>query len=276
MSNKCVEINNLDEVSSEPRYLYYQGYDKAPALPFSDVDSLTTGTVIKIIGFYIGGPNYMSSDRNTKNAAISFTSQLRTEYLKKVKLAYLYVGRSDQGVSLKPPTNAGSEAVKMGKDDAKEAKELAEALDIPAGSVIYLDVEGGNLHDDGTVDYVKSWVQTINGSGYYAGIYCSAGSNCQTALQLYNAVNGKANMFVAKWMAASGYCYDMDTSTSYQTSYAHPAKWYDLDPAERVPGMGNVIVQYSGNVYISVRGVQTIVDQLSSCMADPSVRQFEI
>ena len=57
------------------------------------------------------------------------------------------------------------------------------------------------MHNAGTVAYVQRWVQTINSTGYYAGIYCSAGSNCSVALQLYNAVNGKANMFVAGWMA---------------------------------------------------------------------------
>lgn len=86
----------------------------------------------------------------------------------------------------------------------------------------------------------------------------------------------KANMFVARWMAAEGMSYDMETNTSYETSYTNPAKWYDIDPREMVPNMGNVIRQYSGNVHISLRGVNTIVDQLVANMPDPSVRQFEI
>lgn len=267
--------SNFSDLSDQ-RGLFYQGYDRAPALPYDKVVKLTTGTVIRIIGFYIGGPNYMSSDRASNNTAISFTGQLRTQYLQRANLAYIYVGRSDQGVTLKTPETEGTEAENLGRVDAIEAQGMAAALGIPTGSVIYLDIEGGNKHNEGTVCYVQTWVKLINLSGYYAGIYCSAGYNCETALQLYNAVNGKANMYVAKWMAEPGYCYDMATGQSYKTSYTNPAKWYDLDPKEAIPGMGNIIRQYSGNVCISLQGVETIVDQISSCMSDPNVRQFSL
>lgn len=276
MEKNFQESMEANVASPTPRYMFYQGYDKTPALSFDKVTALTTGTVIRIIGFYIGGPNYSSFDRNSDNSAISFTSELRTQYLRRVKLAYLYVGRSDQKVSLRTPENAGAEAENLGRLDASEAIRLANGLDIPADSVIYLDVEGGDLHNAGTLSYVRSWVQAINSSIYWAGIYCSAGDECATAYQLYNAVNGKANMFVARWMDESGMCYDMETKTSYETSYTNPAKWYDIDPREKVPNMGNVIRQYSGNVHISLQGVNTIVDQLVANMPDPSVRQFEI
>lgn len=272
-------MNNFEngEISNQmvtPRTNFFQGYDKSPALSFDKVTSLTNGTVIGIIGFYIGGINYNPSDKNSDNSAISFTKELKKQYLTKVKLAYLYVGRSDQGVSNLINKN-DTQATNKGITDAQEAEKLAKALDIPKDNVIYLDIEGGALHNDKVVEYAKSWVNYINNkTDYWAGIYCSAGSNCETAKQLYDGVEKKANMYVAKWMADSGYCYNMFTGETYKTSYANPAKWYDIDPTEAVPDVGCVVRQYSGNVYISLKGVETIVDQISSIVANPSEKQF--
>lgn len=81
-------------------------------------------------------------------------------------------------------------------------------------------------------------------------------------------------MYVARWFDNSVYCYNMFTGESYKTSYENPAKWYDLDPEERVPGLGCVVCQYSGDVCINLQGVGTIVDQISSTVHDPSVKQF--
>lgn len=123
--------------------------------------------------------------------------------------------------------------------------------------------------------YVQEWVKKINeDTDYWAGIYCSAGYQCETVKQLYEAAGKKANMYVGKWMAESGYCYDMATGETYQTSYTRPAKWYDLNPTEAIPDAGCVIRQYSGNVCISLQGVNTIVDQLSSTVSDPSIKQY--
>lgn len=276
METGSKESMDADVASPTPRYMFYQGYDRAPALSFDEVTKLTTGTVIRIIGFYIGGPNYISSDRNSDNSAISFTKELRTQYLSRAKLAYLYVGRSDQDVLLKTPEKAGAEAESLGRSDASEAIRLANRLNIPADSVIYLDIEGGDAHNEGAISYVKSWVKSMNGSMYWAGIYCSGGAQCANAHELYKEVNGKANMYVARWMVDKYYCYDMETETSYRTSFTNPAKWYDIDPRGMVPDMGNVVRQYSGDVSISLQGVNTVVDQIVANMPDPSVRQFEL
>lgn len=65
---------------------FYLGYDKSPALDFAQVDIMTTGTVVKIIGFYIGGLSYNPDDRAADHSAISFTKERRRQYLTKVKL----------------------------------------------------------------------------------------------------------------------------------------------------------------------------------------------
>ena len=61
-----------------------------------------------------------------------------------------------------------------------------------------------------------------------------------------NLHNAGTVAYVQRWVQTiNSTGYDMETDTVYQTSYANPAKWYDLDPTEKVPGMGNVIRQYS-------------------------------
>lgn len=259
-----------------PRYNYYMGYDKSPALSVDKVKEMAK-SMLRVIGVYIGGLNYESSDRGEGNKAISFTKEVIQGYLliPSIKVAYIYVGRSDQDVSIKIP-DQDPEAVSKGVTDAREAERLAKALDVPDNSVIYLDVEGGNKHNEAVVAYVKSWVETINNkTSYWAGIYCNYGSaTASPAKQLYEAVNHEANMYVARWYAKGGSCYDIFTGETYVTSKSNPAKWFDINPEDRVPGTGCIVYQYSGNVWINLQGVQTIVDQISSTVPDPNVKQF--
>jgi hypothetical protein len=195
-------ISKQEDKDSSRRYSFYQGFDKAPAVSSADLTKLTNGTVIRNAGFYIGGPNYMPTDRASDNSAISFTSTVKSYYLSKLLgVAYIYVGRGDQS-TVKPSSNPAT-AYSQGQQDALEAKNFALNLSIPSDSVIYLDIEGGNIHDNVTVEYVKGWVAKINAdTNYWAGIYCSAGANLSVASQLYTAVNKKANMWVAKFVSS--------------------------------------------------------------------------
>ena len=55
-------------------------------------------------------------------------------------------------------------------------------------------------------------------------------------------------MYVARWYAKGGSCYDIFTGETYVTSKSNPAKWFDINPEDRVPGTGCIVYQYSGNV----------------------------
>lgn len=137
MNMKEIEASETFKTEGiELRYNFFQGYDKSPALSFDKVVSLTTGTVIKIIGFYIGGPNYNKSDRNEDNTPKSFTKELRKQYLTRVKLAYIYHGRSDDAKTVNKVPDNLEKAKEQGVTDAVEAKNLAEALEVPSESVI--------------------------------------------------------------------------------------------------------------------------------------------
>ncbi len=47
--------------------------------------------------------------------------------------------------------------------------------------------------------------------------------------------------------------------------------WYYIDPTDVVPGVGCIMRQYSGNVYISLQGYTGYVDQDSCLYAVPHI-----
>lgn len=250
----------------------FQGIDKAPALSYAQLQQIEYNSVVCFAGFYLGGPNYMPTDRNTSdNSSISFTSALRDSYASLVYLAYLYVGRSNTE-EVKPSTDA-SIAYSQGQSDALEAASLAASKGVPQDSVIYLDVEGGDFN---AFDYVQGWVEKINAdTSYWAGVYCSKGVNLGIPTNIINKVNGKANMWIANYKYyKDGESYDNLNESCYLTSSQNPARWYDYAPETELPNLNCVVMQYSANVTIHLNNYIGVVDQDSSRIANPSLKQF--
>jgi len=248
-----------------------QGFHKAPALTKAQAQNMWTGTPFYFIGFYLGGPCYMSSDRATSRKSISFTSARHTDYTDiGFKLGYFYVGRQDQPSPCNAPTT--SNAITLGESDAQEAAQFASDLGAPNLSVIYLDVEGGNLHTDAMKSYVSAWVSYINNNtSYWAGIYCSAGSNGTVAQQLYDACGGYANMWVAQWQCGDGKSYD--GSSCYTTSCSNPATINNLN-LDDTSFSGAFIRQYAGNVYTNYNSDCRYVDLDVARSFNPNSKQF--
>lgn len=250
-----------------------QGFDKAPAISKTTAQNMWTGTPFWWYGFYLGGPCYMSSDRDANNKAKSFTSALHTDY-KNIgyNLAYIYVGRQDQPSPCNAPTS--SNAVILGEQDAIEAAQFASDIGVPSLSIIYLDVEGGNPHTTAMVDYVKAWVNYINSSTvYWAGIYCSAGSKGSVAQQLFDAVGGRANMWVAQYQCNSGQSYNTSNSTCFTTSCTNTASINDLN-LDNTSFSGAYMRQYAGNVHVNYNSECITVDLNVSRSSDPNTKQF--
>lgn len=249
----------------------FQGIDKAPALSYAQLQQIEYNSVVCFAGFYLGGPNYMLTDRNTSdNSSISFTSALRDSYASLVYLAYLYVGRSNTE-EVKPSTDA-SIAYSQGQSDALEAASLAASKGVPQDSVIYLDVEGGDFN---AFDYVQGWVEKINAdTSYWAGVYCSKGENLKIPTTIVQKVNGKVNMWIANYKCKNGHSYNNLNQSCYLTSGQNPARWYDYSPETELPHLNCVIMQYSGDVIIHLNNFTGDVDQDSSTVANPSLKQF--
>ncbi|WP_018132298.1 glycoside hydrolase domain-containing protein [Effusibacillus pohliae] len=251
----------------------WQGFDKAPAISKTTAQNMWTGTPFYWYGFYLGGPCYLSGDRDSNNRAISFTASLHSEY-KNIgyNLAYIYVGRQDQPYPCNAPTT--SNATTLGEQDAQQAAQFASEIGAPALSVIYLDVEGGNLHTTAMVDYVKAWVSYINrATAYWAGIYCSAGSNGSVAQQLYDAVGGRANMWVAQYQCSPGKSYNTSSNYCFTTSCTNTASINNLN-LDNTSFSGAYMRQYAGDVYVKYNGECLAVDLNVSRDIDPNKKQF--
>lgn len=61
----------------------------------------------------------------------------------------------------------------LGKSDAQQAVSAARRDGFPKGAVIFLDQEQGGRMLPEQKAYIYAWVDTVVGSGFEAGIYCS-------------------------------------------------------------------------------------------------------
>jgi hypothetical protein len=61
----------------------------------------------------------------------------------------------------------------LGNADADLAIRAAQQEGFPAHTIIYLDQEEGGRMLPVQIDYLHSWIQRVNSSGYTAGVYCS-------------------------------------------------------------------------------------------------------
>lgn len=247
-----------------------QGFDKAPAISESTAQNMWDFTPFYWYGFYLGGPCYLSVDRASDNKAISFTSTRHTEYVNiGYKLGYIYVGRQDQPDPCNEPTS--SNATTLGEQDAQEAAQFASDIGVPSLSVIYLDVEGGDPHSSAMLDYVAAWVSEINSStAYWAGIYCSAGSQGSVAQELFDAAVERANMWVAQYQCISGLSYGTSCFTTSCTNTAS-INYLDLNDTSF---SGAYMRQYAGNVHVNYNSECVQLDLDVSRQSDPNIKQF--
>ncbi|MCL6458454.1 MAG: DUF1906 domain-containing protein [Gorillibacterium sp.] len=249
----------------------FQGYDRSVALSKAAAQNLYTSTPFYFMGFYLGGPCYVSTERNTDNTSKSFTATALTDFTSiGYKLAYIYVGRQDQPNPCNAPTTTN--ATSLGEQDAKEASKFAANLSVPSLSVIYLDVEGGNSHTAAMVDYVKAWVAYINSSTpYWAGIYCSNGSQGAVAKQLYDAVGGRANIWVASYPCDLGKALNSAGSCSTSTCAA-PAITQNYDPTASYANA--YMRQYAGQINVKYNSDCQTVDLDTCTGTDPNAKKF--
>jgi hypothetical protein len=64
-------------------------------------------------------------------------------------------------------------ATKLGTSDAQAAAAAARREGFPAHTIIFLDQEQGGRMLPEQKAYIYAWVDTVNGAGFRAGIYCS-------------------------------------------------------------------------------------------------------
>src|SRR5665213_1745680 len=90
----------------------------------------------------------------------------------------------------------------LGKNDAAVAVRAAKKEGFSAGTVIFLDQEEGGRMLTEQQSYVYAWIDTVNASGYRAGVYCSGipaseggGTTIITANDLRDNAEGRKMIF---------------------------------------------------------------------------------
>jgi hypothetical protein len=96
-----------------------------------------------------------------------------------------------------------SDSTTLGTRDAVVAVQAAKKEGFPARTVIFLDQEEGGRMFPGQRAYVYSWVDSVNASGYRAGVYCSGiparetgGATIITANDLRDNADGRKIVFL--------------------------------------------------------------------------------
>jgi hypothetical protein len=86
-------------------------------------------------------------------------------------IAPIYVGQQQPEPT--PDNSAHNISAAQGSIDGADAVQLAGAAAIPAGSVIYLDIETGNPIQPGLADYYRAWNDAVVARHFRPGVYCS-------------------------------------------------------------------------------------------------------
>jgi glycoside hydrolase-like protein len=83
-------------------------------------------------------------------------------------VAPLYLGKQPKTLA----RFAGKEKLE-GYKDALAATSMAARDEMPSGTVIYFDLEGGDMPRNNFLEYYKNWMIGVVDQGYIPGLYCS-------------------------------------------------------------------------------------------------------
>ena len=150
------------------------------------------------LGIYIGGVNRACSQSRLTPAWVTTTLGLGWSLLP------LYVGLQAPCVSqsgLAKLSATPATASSQGRAAADDAAADANALGLPAGSPVYLDMEGYKLGDAACTravqSFVTGWVTELRAAGFLAGVYGSAASTVRDVSQLGPALPDA--IWIANW-----------------------------------------------------------------------------
>lgn len=118
-------------------------------------------TNIWYLGYYLGGAN-AAPGTETWNGTRPFLEKLGFGFLP------IYVGQQADGKRFHDDLTAA-----RGHNDAQDAARKLRSNGFPIKTVCYLDVEDRTVTHP-LVTYAASWIGTIKGLGFRAGLYCDA------------------------------------------------------------------------------------------------------
>ena len=157
----------------------------------------------RAVGIYIGGVNRACKNANLSASWVTTTRSLGWSLLP------LYVGLQAPCVSqsgLAKISQALAAAAAQGTAAADDAVAQANAVGLPAGIPLYLDVEGYATNNASCTKVVQAfiggWVNELRPLGYLAGVYGSAASTIRDVAALGAAIPDA--VWIANWNGVQG------------------------------------------------------------------------
>ena len=236
------EAAPLAAAGPQPGTFAGKGFDACSAPSASAMNAWYAGSPYRAVGVYISGASRACGQPNL--TANWVTDQTARGW----RLMPIDVGRQApcsafcHKMSTTPATARSQGA---GAADASVA--AAQALGIPAGSVVYSDIEGYPSTASckaSVLSYLSGWADALHAKGYLSGLYSSASSGIKNAATEYH--NGAYTRVDHIWYAWWNNAADTDTGTYVPASF-----WADQAR----------IHQYAGDVSETWGGVTIGIDR---------------
>lgn len=144
------------------------GFDACDAPAESSMSAWKSASPYSAVGIYIGGPDAACPRSTNTNLTAQWVTD---EYNAGWRFLPIYVGVQAKFNDLTDPVNQGT-------TEGDDAAAQAQSLGLPAGSVLYDDMEGyATPTDSGEVlAFESAWVAEVHKDGYFAAIYGSGSS----------------------------------------------------------------------------------------------------
>jgi hypothetical protein len=188
------------------------GFDACTA-PSTAALTAWTASPYRALGIYLGGVNRACKDGNLTASWVSTT--LASGW----SLLPLYVGLQApcvSGTSLARISTNVLTASGQGRSAADDATGRADTFGLPAGSPIYLDMEGYAVNNGACTksvqSFVAAWVNELRARGYVSGVYGSAASTIRDIAALGSSMPDAA--WIANWNGSEGVFGDPHVSDS--------------------------------------------------------------
>jgi hypothetical protein len=167
-------------------------------------------------------------------------------------IAPIYLGKQPRTVASR---FRGKEELE-GYKDAIAATTMASSDQMPSGTVIYFDLEGGDIPTSRYLDYYTGWMKGVLDQGYLPGLYCSF-------LVAPHVAQRMVKVQAPPLIWAVKYSYGMNKA--FKNPYPE-----DAPSASGYPLASSW--QCAGNSYISGPGHALLMDLDTSIWKDPGSR----
>ncbi|HET7357146.1 MAG TPA: glycoside hydrolase domain-containing protein [Nocardioidaceae bacterium] len=154
-------------------------FDTRCAPSNAEMDAWRTGSPFWGVGIYIGGSNRQCQDQTNLDAA-----WVRRQSRRGWRVLPIWVGpqascaQREYASAVSPAPAGGYRAARRaGRRQAFHAVQAARALDIPAGSTLWYDMEDYPLADDdcrrSVLNFLSSWSRRLHQLGFASGVYAN-------------------------------------------------------------------------------------------------------